>query len=61
MGRKSCCPGVVRGGRLYTGELGKVRKKGGDSKGFSYVKENLQDIGGLAIVKLRLFFPLVKH
>ena len=29
-------------------------------KGFSYAKDS-QIIGGLAIVKLRLFFPLAKH
>ena len=28
---------------------------------FSYAKEDLQDSGGLAIVKLRLFFPLAKN
>ena len=28
---------------------------------FSYAKEDSQDSGGLAIVKLRLFFPLAKH
>ena len=28
---------------------------------FSYAKEDLQDSGGLAIVKLRLFFHLAKH
>ena len=28
---------------------------------FSYAKEGSQDIGGLAIVKLRLVFPLANH
>lgn len=28
---------------------------------FSYAKEHSQDGGGLAIVKIKLFFPLVKH
>ena len=28
---------------------------------FSYAKEDSQDTGGLAIVKLKLFFPLEKH
>ena len=28
---------------------------------FSYAKEDSQDTGSLAIVKLRLFFPLAKH
>ena len=28
---------------------------------FSCAKEDLQDTGGLAIVKLRLFFPLAKN
>ena len=28
---------------------------------FSYAKEDSRDTGGLAIVKLRLFFPLAKH
>lgn len=31
------------------------------SKGFSYAKEDLEDTGALAIVKLRLFFSLVNH
>ena len=35
---------------------GKVQGK--FPKGFSYDKEDSQDTGGLAIVKLRLFFPL---
>ena len=30
-------------------------------KGLSYAKEDSQDPRGLAIVKLRLFFPLEKH
>ena len=30
-------------------------------KGLSYAKENSLDSGGLAIVKLRLFFSLVRH
>ena len=28
---------------------------------FPYAKEDSQDTGGLAIVKVRLFFPLAKH
>ena len=40
--------------------------EGGKVKGkfpvrFSYAKEDFQDIGGLAIIKLKLFFPLAKH
>ena len=30
-------------------------------RGFSYAKEDSQNTAGLAIVKLRLFFPLAKH
>ena len=31
------------------------------SKEFLYAKEDLQDIGSLVIIKLRLFSPLVKN
>ena len=55
MGGKSCCPGPVRGGCLYTWELGEVRKRE-ISKGFSNAKEDLPDNGGLAIVKLKIVF-----
>lgn len=41
--------------------LGKIKEKGRFSKELSYAKEDLQDTGGLAIDKLRLFFPLVKY
>ena len=40
-------------------ELGEVRKRE-VSKGFSYAKEDLQDTGGLAIVKLKVVFPSSK-
>ena len=30
------------------------------SKGFSYAKEDLQDTGGFAIVKLKIVFPSSK-
>ena len=40
---------------LYTMGLGKFPVR------LSYAEEDSQDSGGLAIVKLRLFFPLAKH
>ena len=60
MGRKSCT-GVVKSDCLYTVELGEVRSRGSFLKGFPYAKEGLQITGGLAIVKVRLFFPLAKQ
>ena len=63
LGRKSCwLPWVARGEGwliMYLG-LGEVRKTK-VSKGFSSVKEESQDTGGLAIVRLRLFCLLAKH
>ena len=41
-------------------ELGEIRKRE-ISKGFSYGKEDLQDIGGLAIVKLKIVSPSAMH
>ena len=60
MVRKSY-PGVVKNDWLSTMELGKVKPKGKFPMRFSYAKEDSQDTGGLAIVKLKLFFPLAKH
>ena len=45
---------------IYLG-VGGGKVKGKFSMRFSYAKEDSQDTGGLAIVKLRLFFPLAKH
>ena len=59
VGRKSC-PGVVHSDCLYTVEVGEVKSRGSFLKGFPHAKEDLQITGGLAIVKLRLFFPLAK-
>ena len=42
----------------YCGVGGGKEKK--VEKVLSYVKEDSQDLGGLAIVKLRLFFPLAR-
>lgn len=36
------------------------KEKGRHPKGLSYAKENPQDTGGLAIIKIRLFFPITK-
>ena len=60
VGRKSCT-GAVKSDCLYTVELGEVKSRGSFLKGFPYAKEDPQIGGGLAIVKLRLFFPLAKH
>ena len=60
MGRKSCT-GVVQSDSLHTVEFGEVKSRGSFLKGFPHAKEDLQITGGLAIVKLRLFFPLAKH
>jgi len=46
-----CCSRVVKGGWVGGG-----KEKGRFSKELSYVKEDLQDTRGLAIVKLRVFF-----
>ena len=59
MGRKSCT-GVMNKDWLYTVDLGEVKSKGKFPKRLSYAKDS-QNTGGLAIVKLRLFFPLAKH
>ena len=45
---------------LYLG-VGGGKVKGKFPVRFSYAKEDSQDTGGLAIVRLRLFFPLAKH
>ena len=60
-GTKSTALGL-RGERLiiYSG-AGGGKVKGKFPKEFSYAKENSGDTGSLAIVKLRLFFPLAKH
>ena len=60
MGRKSCT-GAVKSDWLYSVELGEVKSRGSFLKGFPYAKEGLQITGGLAIIKLRLFFPGTKH
>ena len=44
---------------IYYGVGGKVQGK--FLVRFSYAKEDPQDPGGLAIVMVRLFFPLAKH
>ena len=53
------CPGTMRRDWLYTLELGEIRSRGSFLKRFSHAKDS-QVTGGLAIVKLRLFFPLSK-
>ena len=60
MGRKSST-GVVNSDYLYTKELGEIKSRGSLLKRFPYAKEDSQITGGLAIIKLRLFFPLAKH
>jgi len=45
---------------IYYG-VGDGKEKGRFSKKLSYATEDLQDTGGLGIVKLRFFFPLVRH
>ena len=45
---------------IYYG-AGEGRVQGKFPVRFSYAKEDSQDTGGLAIVRLRLFFPLAKH
>ena len=57
MGRKTGSPGPGRVAYYILVELGEESKKG-DSKGFSYAKEDLQDTVGLAIVKLKIAFSL---
>ena len=59
MSRKSRT-GVVKSDWLYAMELGEVKSRGSFLKEFPYAKDS-QITGGLAIVKLRLFFPLAKH
>ena len=51
---------VVRNDWLYTWELREIRKRE-ISKGASYAEEDLQDTGGLAIVKLKMVFPSRRH
>jgi len=58
MGRKSCCTGVLRSGDYTLGVGGRKREV---SKGLSYAKDDSKDPGGLAVVKLKWFFPLAKH
>ena len=53
------CLRVVKSGWLHAWEFGEVRKRE-VSKGFSYIKEDSQDTGGLVIVKLRFVFPSSK-
>ena len=60
VGRKSCT-GVVKSDWLYTLELGEVKSRRNFLKGFPYAKEDSEITGGLAIVKLRLFFFTAKH
>ena len=50
LGQKELPP-VAKRGWLYTKELGEVKSRGSFS----------QITGGLAVVRLRLFFPLAKH
>ena len=59
LGRKACT-GVVQNGWLHTMDLGAVKSKGKFPKRLSYAKDS-QITGSLAIVKLRLLFPLAKH
>ena len=47
-------------GTLINWELGEVREREVFKRIF-VAKEDLQDTGGLAIVRFRWFFPLVKH
>ena len=63
MGRKSY-PGTMRKDWVYTLEVGGGKVQGKLPVRFSYAKEDSGDIGGLAVVKLRLFLPpakLAKH
>ena len=59
MGRKSC-PGVVKSTIIYYGVGGGNVKRKFLKRDFPYAKAS-PITGGLAIVKLRLFFPLAKH
>ena len=59
MGRK-CCTGVLKSDWLYTVQLGETKSRGSFLVGFPYAREDSQITGGLAIVKLRLFYPLGK-
>ena len=58
MDRKRC-PGTMRRLVIYHG-VGGGKVNGKFPKRFSYAKEDPQDTGSLAIVKLRLIFPLAK-
>ena len=54
VGRKSC-PGTMRRDWFYTMGLEGGKVQGKFPVRFLYAKEDSQDIGGLAIVQLRLF------
>ena len=58
---KKSCPRTMRRDWLYTMEFGGGKVQGKFPVRLSYAKEDSQDTGGLAVVKLRLFFPLAKH
>ena len=58
LGRNSCLR-VLRGSDYLLGSWGKGKRK--VFKRTLYAKEDLQGIGGLAIVKLRLFLPLAMY
>ena len=60
LSRKSCT-GVRKSDCLYSMELGEVKSRGNFLKGFPHPKEDLKITGGLAIIRVRLFFPLAKH
>lgn len=54
---KAAAPGRVgRVADYVPTELGEGKEKGG-FQGLSYPKEDLQDTGGLAMVKLKVVFP----
>ena len=59
-GEEELSLGIMRRDWFYTMELGGGKVQGKFPVSFSYTKD-LQDVGGLAIVKLQLFFPLEKH
>ena len=44
----------------YYGDGGRGKVQGKFPMRFPYAKGNSQDTGGLAIVRLRMFFPLAK-
>ena len=59
-GQKELLHRAVRGGCYIPWGWGRCGNREVE-KVLSYVKEDSQDTGGLAIVKLRLFFPLARH